>query len=228
MLKKLDYDTWQEEIDIKVIEVPKTRIAEILQSNTFGRALFLAAKETKKSGYETGFNVGLCGSRTYIPDVRVGGTDCMAFNSIIEVLDDDADTYDEYAGEILSLHFHPNAEGVIRPSSSDLTSLVGVDCNPSASIAIGQVRKNGAVYVLLIKGNGLVVSDGLDDYAEYEETETNQAKIQKILAELGFTSILLSFHKDKRKYVIDNSSITSLQSFGSLKVLSTKTTYRED
>ena len=165
---------------------------KIVRMRRFRKLVYKAAELTDETGHETGFKV-YATHRT---------RDGLAFGPV--VLGSGDELYSPFRIElfepgclILYLHFHPDAEGAIVPSTEDLHSTLGLFPEekffPWAVIA--QVRRNGRIDLLFIRAQY-----GADPEIELSEvSEARQGEINKKLEEAGFIVAFFSIKPKLKK-----------------------------
>lgn len=184
-------------------QLTSDKFTEILSSEKFLAALSIAAKETQSSGLEAGFNVILSEYlNPLIENVEVGSTDLMSPDrtkelAVIDGLQDPLST-----GQFLVFHFHPEPEGLIQPSASDLFSIT--DSVNTMFLGIGQVRNNGNVSILLVRSKTFIDEIELNEFEE--EELSSQSAVNTSLEAMGFSTTTIQFIKKNRSYSLSPAS----------------------
>lgn len=200
----------EEERNFQSIELDTDEFIKIIESRAFLESLEVAAKETQASGYETGFDVNILEDKTvFIPEVVKGGTTGMQRAESIGVIDGNiflkGENLDKKRGCLLAFHFHPDIEGSIIPSGSDLTEFLKYSLAP-AFLGVGQIDTHSSVKILLVYPEKFIVAEEIREYEERAASViTNQKDIQRLLKDCGFNSAIIRFRIEKEKYVLESS-----------------------
>jgi len=214
------------------IELPNKKFSDILCSRRFLEVIGKAGKETKKSGYETDFDISIFeGNNFLIPMIEKGSTAGMLVGGIgspspriIEGEELDEETRDKKHANIY-FHFHPLQGVALVPSGSDLSLLEN-----HSLIGVCQAEKNNAIDILLVRAkrnippsevseNGNYYDDELDEYGDTDEMpKTEQNIVSEALDNNGFESFFISFQYKKGKYTLTDKSKKSISKIGDLKL----------
>jgi hypothetical protein len=179
-------------------EIPSQRFLEMLTLPKFQKALDIAAKRTRRTGLETGFEVDdFPKSPFWIQEVKVGGVDGMAEARVIAEIDGE---YPELWKRIdfFNFHFHPVSDEIIVPSSSDLKQFTWKDGIPEY-LGVGQVDGRGNITILVVaRPRYWLIDDDIEAYKEAFGFGFAQIKdyqvIQGILKTIGLNSFLVEFN----------------------------------
>lgn len=122
-------------------------LVSFFKTPQFRTALTIAGDETYQSHRETGFTVETDAYKNLrIPFVEVGKFDTMRGAKILQDIDGMGG---DYYGILLNFHFHPDTDGVIGPSVTDLKLLYFDHLRP-ALLGIGEIHMNRDVDILLL------------------------------------------------------------------------------
>lgn len=124
----------------EMVEITTKDILNILVNPKFSRALFIASRENKRSGYETGFTVHINKDKhPVVGHVLKGGVDNLGESGmqfLTKPREEPEEDQHEATGSVVDLHFHPNAHEVIDPSLSDIKHLAPQHKNKTAIMAV--------------------------------------------------------------------------------------------
>ncbi len=208
---------------------------EILKSSRFVDALTSAASETADSGHETRFSVYLDKDNVVlISDVVKGNSEAVGRSSGAEVILDSVDVgsinnrIGVDVGRLMTVHFHPNADGPIVPSEDDLiNSFSSRDQFPISLIGI--VRMDRRVELLLLKPGRTFDPNTLDGFGgRLPEAEvgfsaaaiiSRQEEVKDVLNEFGVQSAILKFKPtDDGRYRLLGNQSNRLHGFDEIRV----------
>ena len=167
------------------------KFSEMLALPKFQKALEIAARETAKTGLETGFEVDvLPDSSFWIEGVRVGNTSSMENSRPLKEIDGPPD-YHLPINEFFHFHFHPPSEGIVAPSPDDLLTFTDLKTQPEFS-GVGQVDKTGKIDVLVMsKSRYPLTKYDIAFYEEEVDKIPSQKEVQTLLSTIGLSSFLL-------------------------------------
>lgn len=206
--------------EMKTIEFTPKEFKSILESDKFARALQISSQETKKSGYETGFDIYCNENKNiYFGEVTRGCTDSIGFggggshNIILDEMDEreilDASYIEsERFGNLFSFHFHPSSGGIIIPSEADISHFTNRETRPGV-MGVGQVDKKGNVDILLVNTPLKEISPIILEGYSYDvpSKSSYQHDIQRFLEEFNLNSLVISLQKNgKRRFILDENS----------------------
>jgi hypothetical protein len=167
------------------------RFTEMLSLSKFRRALAIAARQTRKTGLETGFVVEtLPDSSFWIGMVDVGGTDSMENSRVLKQIDGPGDPNQE-APVFFHFHFHPTSSGVVAPSVDDLWVYRTKEEQPE-HYGVGKVDNQGKIDILVItKPRYPLIEADIDFYKEGVNKIRNQEELQPLLSSIGLSSFVI-------------------------------------
>ena len=177
-------------------EIPSQKFLEMLTLPKFQKALDIAAKRTRATGFETAFDVDSFPNNPFwIQDVRVGGADGMAEGRVIAEIDGEhPELWDEI--DFFQFHFHPASDEIAIPSTDDMQIFAHKLGIPDY-MGVGAVDNLGRISILVIaRSKYRLISHDLKFYeeaVEFAEIE-DYKEFQGILATIGLNSFLVEFN----------------------------------
>ena len=205
-----------------IVEFTPDEFVKILESPKFLEALSIASQKTKKTGYETSFNVNVIGDRKiYIPEVNQGSTDRMTGSKTIKEMDGEiyfnGENYEKGKGCLIDLHFHPDDKQIIRPSEQDLTHLL---LNEGESfMCVARVDKIGNVEILLVSPKRVILREDLEGYeSDLPSSYGEQQDINEYLDEFGFDAFTINYEKNKKTLMLEDLSKKEIAKLKNVKV----------
>lgn len=205
-----------------IVEFSLEELIKILESPDFIKALSVASEKTRKTGYETSFNVNVIGDRkTYIPEVDQGSTDRMTGSKTIEEMDGEIyfedENYEKGRGRLIDLHFHPDDNEAIRPSEQDLSHLLSNE--GESFMCVARVDKIGNVEVLLVSPRRVILREDLEDYESgVPSSYAEQQDVNEYLNEFGFNAFTINYKNNKKTLKLDSLSKKEIAKLKNIKV----------
>lgn len=210
----------------KELELSETDLVNLLSIDKLLEALCLAGSITAKTGHETAFSLFVSPDKeTSLGKITEGGTTETAPTYEKVILPAGRELQDQPAHS-MGFHFHPEAEGAIMPSRTDLT-------NPESLKGICRIRNNADIDIRLVKNGRPMSEEEIEEnaecfsdevFGEFTDVELQlygnrvDPRISELLKRHGFDTCVISYKKNKEGYRLTKSSVIKIKKFGKIKL----------
>jgi hypothetical protein len=185
------------------------KLHEIFKNDDFIKIIKKLSEITYESGYESGTNVYFKeNGELAILDAKKGeafsfGSDTM-LDDAREVYPNDPENIYKAKLLLMQLHFHPDADTNINPSSDDISSLIDLkyeerndnNINDYNHVEIIMQIDNNKIIRALIIQNDYYEKEKMDQIMEFFKSDHDNAAVIKMLKNNGFNSELIESNKN--------------------------------